>query len=1051
MRKILTYFINHTVAVNVIILAVVVLGIAGMRSLKSSFFPLSESRNVTIRISYPGASPQEMEEGIVLKIEDNLQGMIGVDRFTSTSSENFAVINVEILKGYDVDVVMQDIKNAVDRVPSFPIGMEPPVISKAIFRTEALSFVVSADNVSLKTLKSIAREVETDLRVIDGISQVEISGFPLEEIEIAVNEDMLRAYNLTFRQVADAVANTNILVTGGSIKTETEDYLIRVNNRFYHGDELDYIIVKADASGNKIRLRDVASVRDRWSENPDRTYFNGKPSVNVVVSTTNSEDLIVVANKTKDYIVDFNNSHDNVQLNITSDSSTTVVQRTDLLLKNGLQGIFLVLIFLALFLKPRLAFWVAIGLPISFLGMFIFASYLGVTINVLSLFGMIIVIGILVDDGIVISENIYHHYEKGKDKIQAAIDGTMEVLPAITAAIVTTLIAFSTFFFLDGRVGEFFGEVAIVVILTLSISLVEALIILPSHVAHSKALTKKQKTYWFNKKADRFISWMRDTIYGPSLAFFMKNKFLGFAIPVALLIITFGAMTGGVIRFTFFPTIASDRVSITLKMPQGTNEHITDSLISRIEDAAWRVNDDFTKRQSDNQTVIQNIIKRVGPGTANASLNINLLPGEFREFASFEIATAINEEVGPLYGIESVEFGSGSNFGGKPVSISLSGSNIDELKAAKEMLKTQLNNNPLLKDVSDNDPDGIKEIKIELKESAYALGLSLNDVISQVRSGFFGQQVQRFQRGRDEIRVWVRYARDERSSIKNLDDMRIMSSTGERVPLKEIASYVIQRGENSINHLDGRREINVNADLKDPSTSATDIMASIENDFMPLVKTKYPTITASFEGQNREASKVTSSAGTVLPIVIFLIFVLIAFTFRSFSQPLLLMFMVPFSLIGVVWGHWIHGFNINILSFLGIIALVGIVVNDGLVLITKFNGYLKEGMKFDDALLTAGKSRFRAIFLTSLTTVAGLSPLIFEKSRQAQFLIPMAISIAYGIILATALTLVMLPMLLSVGNSIKVYWKWLVSGVKPAKEEVERAIIEKNVESYDAV
>ena len=403
MRKILTYFINHTVAVNVIILAVVVLGIAGMRSLKSSFFPLSESRNVTIRISYPGASPQEMEEGIVLKIEDNLQGMIGVDRFTSTSSENFAVINVEILKGYDVDVAMQDIKNAVDRVPSFPIGMEPPVISKAIFRTEALSFVVSADNVSLKTLKSIAREVETDLRVIDGISQVEISGFPLEEIEIAVNEDMLRAYNLTFRQVADAVANTNILVTGGSIKTETEDYLIRVNNRFYHGDELDYIIVKADASGNKIRLRDVASVRDRWSENPDRTYFNGKPSVNVVVSTTNSEDLIVVANKTKDYIVDFNNSHDNVQLSITSDSSTTVVQRTDLLLKNGLQGIFLVLIFLALFLKPRLAFWVAIGLPISFLGMFIFASYLGVTINVLSLFGMIIVIGILVDDGIVIS------------------------------------------------------------------------------------------------------------------------------------------------------------------------------------------------------------------------------------------------------------------------------------------------------------------------------------------------------------------------------------------------------------------------------------------------------------------------------------------------------------------------------------------------------------------------------------------------------------------------------------------------------------------------
>ena len=456
-------------------------------------------------------------------------------------------------------------------------------------------------------------------------------------------------------------------------------------------------------------------------------------------------------------------------------------------------------------------------------------------------------------------------------------------------------------------------------------------------------------------------------------------------------------------------------------------------------------------QQTGNEEVIQNIIKRVGPGTSNASLTINLLPGEFRDFPSFEISSAINDETGPLYGIESVEFGSGSNFGGKPVSVSLSSANIEELKGAKEMLKQELRNNTLLKDVSDNDPDGIKEIKLTLKENAYSMGFRLNDVISQVRSGFFGFQVQRFQRGRDEIRVWVRYERDERSSIKNLDDMRIVSPTGARVPLKEIANYEIERGEISINHLDGRREINVNADLKNPGTSATDIMASLRNDFMPLIKASYPSVTGSFEGQNREASKTTDSAGLVLPIVVFLIFVLIAFTFRSFSQPLLLMIMVPFSLIGVAWGHWLHGFSVNILSFLGIIALIGIVVNDGLVLIGKFNSYLKEGMKFDDALIAAGKSRFRAIFLTSLTTVAGLAPLIFEKSRQAQFLIPMAISIAYGIMLATALTLVLLPMLLSLGNSIKVYWTWLKSGIKPAREQVERAIIEQNVESYDAV
>ncbi len=1050
MRKVISYFIKYPVAANAVILGVFLLGLAGMLRLKSSFFPLNESRMISISVVYPGASPQEMEEGVVLKIEDNIRGIVGVDRFTSTSSENSARIMIEVEKGYDVDVVLQDIKNAVDRVPSYPIGMEPPVISKDIFRTEAISLVVSGENISLKSLKDIAREVETDLRAIDGISQVEVTGYPAEEIEIAVNEDKLRAYNLTFREVANAVANTNILVTGGSIKTETEEYLIRVNNRVYHGDELNYVVVKADGSGNKIRLGDVAEVRDRWSENPDRLYFNGEPSVAITVSTTNSEDMVFAARNTMDYIEKFNDTHENVHLSVTSDRSDVIVQRTKLLLKNGTMGAILVLIFLALFLKPRLAFWVAFGLPIAFLGMFIFASGLGVTINVLSLFGMIIVIGILVDDGIVIAENIYFHYEQGKNAIKAAIDGTMEVLPAIVSAILTTLVAFSTFFFLEGRIGEFFGEVSVIVILTLSVSLIEAVIILPSHVAHSKALTREQKTYWFNAWAERFMDWMRDKLYAPYLKFFFKHKFLGFAIPIALLLITMGAIGGGIIRSQFFPQVASDRVSITLEMPQGTNEMLTDSVISIVEKAAWEVNEEFTKRQSEGKQVVENVIKRIGPGTSNASLDVNLLPGEERDFPSFMIASAISDKVGILHGVESIEFGSGGNFGGKPISVSLMGNNIAELKGAKTELKEQLKHNGLLKDVADNDPEGIKEIKIKLKESAYPLGFQLNDVISQVRSGFFGLQVQRFQRRRDEIRVWVRYDRDTRSSIQNLSDMRVVSPTGQRVPLKEIASYEIIRGEISINHLDGIREIRVDADLKDPSVSATDIMTDVKQKILPAILAKYPTVKPSYEGQNREANKTTSSARKVLWVILFLIFIIIAFTFRSFSQPLLLILMIPFSLIGVAWGHWIHGFPINILSFLGIIALIGIVVNDGLVLIGKFNGFLKEGLKFEDALFEAGKSRFRAIFLTSLTTVAGMAPLIFEKSRQAQFLIPMAISIAYGIMMATLLTLVMLPMLLSLGNSIKVHWKWMWSGNKPVPEEVERAIIEQKAE-YDEV
>ncbi|MEM9885553.1 MAG: efflux RND transporter permease subunit [Bacteroidota bacterium] len=1042
MKNVIAYFIKFPVAVNVLLLAIVLFGIGGILSLKSSFFPLNESKIINIRVYYPGASPEEMEEGVVLKIEDNLRGLTGIDRVTSVSSEDAATITVEVFTEYDTDLVLADVKNAVDQVPSFPIGMEPPIIAKQENRTEAISFTVSGNGVDLKNLKKIARDVENDIRAMDGISQIEISGFPAEEIEIAVREKDLLAYNLTFGEVASAVANANILTTGGTIKTETEEYLIRANNRSYYGDELDFIVVKASPNGEVIHLRDVARVRDRWSENPDRLYYNGDIAIRGQVSTTNNEDLVSVSAKVNEYIEDFNAANNNVSLNAIADAAITINQRTKLLMENGGIGILLVLILLSLFLRPSLAFWVAVGLPVAFFGMFIFAPNF-ITINVLSLFGMIIVIGILVDDGIVIGENIYQHYEQGKTPIQAAIDGTIEVVPPIISAILTTIIAFSTFFFLDGRIGDFFTEVAIVVMLTLGVSIIEALIILPAHIAHSRALkNRNSKGFILNRYAEQGLMWIRDRVYAPILGFFLQNKLFGLAIPISLVIITIGALQGGMIRSTFFPSVASDRVAITLRMPQGTSEFITDSIASVIEAASWAVNEEFTARQTDNKQVVENVIKRIGPGSANATINLNLLPGEERDFASDEITNALRDAVGTIYEAESIEFGSGSNFGGKPVSISMVGNNIQELKAAKQELKQQLQQLPQLKDISDNDPAGIKEIKMQLKDNAYLLGLNLNSVMAQVRSGFFGQAVQRFQRGRDEIRVWVRYDRNERSSIKNLDDMRIQTPSGNRVPLSEIATYSIERGDVAINHLEGRREIRVEANFKNPKESATDMLASIRANIMPNILAKNPSVKPIYEGQNREAKKLTDSVGFVVPIVLFLIYAIIAFTFRSYTQPLLLFILIPFSLIGVGWGHWLHDFPINILSWLGIIALIGILVNDGLVLIGKFNSFLREGLSFDEALYQAGKARFRAIFLTSVTTIAGLAPLIFETSRQAQFLIPMAISISYGIFIATFLTLFLLPQLLSISNEIKMGVRWLAKGEMPEREEVERAIIE---------
>ncbi|MDX1685229.1 MAG: efflux RND transporter permease subunit, partial [Saprospiraceae bacterium] len=1005
MKKIISYFIKYPVSVNVMLLAFVIFGTFGALNLKSSFFPLAPPNQIFVEITYPGASPYEIEEGVVLKIEENLRGLVGVERITSVSRENSATITVETYRDYDIDVILQDVKNAVDRVPSFPVGMEPPVVYKAESIQEAISMTLSGENVNLKTLKEKAREVEDDLRKIEGITQIALSGFPEEEIEIAVRENTLREYDLTFEDIRRAVAQANILTTGGNIRTSTEDYLIRASNKVYYADEMDMIPVKTDPSGRIIRLIDIAKVRDRWSETPEKTYFDGKEAVRIEVSSTNNEDLIAAAQAVNEYIDRFNQENPGLSLDVTRDASIVLIQRTQLLAENGLIGICLVLLLLSIFLRPRLALWVAIGLPISFFGMFIFAGSLGVTINVLSLFAMIVVIGILVDDGIVISENIYHHYEKGKSPIQAAIDGTMEVLPPIVSAILTTIVAFGTFFFLDGRVGTFFGEVSTVVTLTLSISLIEALIILPSHLAHSKALTPGVKKFKINDMADDLLVWVRDNIYVPLLRFSLKYKVLAIAVPTAIFALTIGSIGGGIIKTTFFPAISSDRVQITLRMPQGTDETITDSLLQIIEKSAITVGDSFNQIQTGNKDVIESIIREIGPGSSSGSLRVNLLPGEERDFGAAQIANAIQEEVGPIYGVESLEYSSGTNFGGKPVAVSLSGENIEELKAAKKELREALIDDPKLKDITDNDPQGIKEIRLKLRNEAYLLGLTYDNVASQVRAGFFGAQVQRLQRGRDEVKVWVRYDETNRSSLRDLEDMYLQTPGGEKVPLSEVATYDIQRGEVAINHLDGERQITVSADLKDPKESATDMIDNVRENVMPDILAKYPTVKPLYEGQNREASKVSNSARKVIPVVLFLIYGIIAFTFRSYSQPILLIMMVPLSLIGVAWGHWLHDFAINILSWLGIIALIGIMVNDGLVLIGKFNGFLRDDLSFRDALVEAGRSRFRAIFLTSITTIAGLAPLMFETSRQAQFLIPMAISISYGIFIATFLTL----------------------------------------------
>ncbi len=1048
MKKIITYFIKYPISTNVFIFAFAIFGVIALTTMRSSFFPLVESHIINIQIVYPGASPEEVEKGIVLKIENNLRGVSGLERITSVSSENSATVTVEVKKDYSVSIALEDVKNAVNRINSFPVSMEPPIIFKNENLNSVATYSISGNDISLLSLKELARNIEDDLRSIYAISKINLVGFPDEEIEIAVNETKLRTYNLTFDEVANAVKKANIDITGGKIKTDYEEYLIRGKYKKYHSYDIDNIIIRSDANGNTVRLSDVSVVSDRWSENPNRIEVDSKPSVEVEVLSTNNEDFLKISNDVKEYFAQYALDHQNINIVTVQDRSVNLRERKKLLLSNGFFGIILVLILLSMFLNPRMAIWVAMGLPVAFFGMFIVANMAGITINVISLFGMIVVVGILVDDGIVIAENIYHHYEKGKNPVRAAIDGTFEVLPAVFSAVVTTVIAFSIFFFLDGRIGDFFSELGFVVIATLLVSLVEAVIILPSHLAHSKALRGAKANNVVSKFMDKIMYWMRDRTYAPVLKFSLNNKFLISTIFIVSLLLTVAAFKGGIIKGTFFPFIERDNINIVLKMPAGTNEAITEEWLDKIQSAAWEVNEEYKNKRKDGLDIITHIEKKIGPTTSDGKLNIIMLEGEIRNVVSFEISNAIAKKAGPIIGAESVSFGGGGGFG-KPISVAFLGNDLTELESAKNEFKNELSKLSALKDVNDNNQQGLKEINVVLKEKAYMLGLSLQDVLGQIRSGFFGKEVQRLQRGRDEVKIWVRYNEKERSSINNLNNMFITTANKQKVPFNEIASYNIKRGIVAINHLDGRRQIIVEADMRNEMSSVTEILDDVKENMIPGILAKYPTVSVQYEGQNREAEKTSKSASTALPAIFFLIIAIITFTFRSFGQTMLLFVLIPFSLIGVAWGHFLHGQAINILSMMGVIALIGIIVNDGLVLVSKFNLYLKEGMPFKEAVYNAGVSRFRAIFLTSITTVAGLSPLIFEKSFQAQFLKPMAVSIAYGITASTVLTLIFLPILLVALNQLKrtLFFIWENKWATP--ESFEPAIRELKAEEEE--
>ncbi len=1055
MRQIIKKFVQFPFYANMIIAFFVLAGGFSLWQMKKSFFPEMTSRMISVSVYYPGASPREMEEGVTSRIEEAVRGLVGIKEITSSSSENTANVNIETTGDYNIDLTMTEVKNAVDGISSFPSAAERPIVRKTRTVSSVLRLGLMGD-VDILTLKDYANQVEEDLLSSGVITQVSITDAPTPEISIEVKEEDMLRYKLTFEEILNTVRNNNNDISGGQLRSEDEDVLIRLRSRSADPDKIGNIILRGNPDGSFLRIRDVAVVKKKYSDDFLGTYLNGKEAVMVRVQKLPEEDMQAISDFCLNYIEEFNKNHEDVTLKLVRNRMNMLTKRLDLLLGNGKLGLILVIISLALFLNFRLSLWVAWGIPSSFLAMFVVAQLYGITINMISLFGMILVIGILVDDGIVIAENIFTHFERGKSAKRAAVDGTMEVVPAVLTSVLTTILAFTPLLFAEGRM-EMIFEMAFIVIFALIFSLLEAFFVLPAHVGSKHVLNQRvlqQKDRGFRKYLERIMEFLREELYGPFLEWILRYRYPAMAFATFLVLATAGLMGGGFIKNTFFPTVDFDDFEVNIAFTPGSGEKQTYEYLQRCEKAVWEVNEDLKKQYSDTVDYINTTFLSVGGAFQGQERGahagrILVIPRDLdeMELTGMEISEMVRKKIGDIPEARKFTVAGRSRWG-MPVSISIMSKNLEEIELAKDFLIEELQNIPSLKDIIDNNAQGKQEVILKLTKKAYFLGLNESSLANQVRNGFYGGQVQRIQEGRDELRVWVRFPKEGRKNIGQLENMKIKTLSGE-FPLSELADYEMKRGPVSIRRLNGKREARIEADLVDPFASVPDILNQVRDEIIPKLKAKYSGVYIAFQGQQKASDETLTSIKRSYTLAFALIIIILMMHFKSMTQALVILLMIPLSILGVLWGHGIHMKPVSLMSVWGIVALSGVVINDAVVFLAKYNSLIVEGNLVKNAIVMAGKARLRAIILTSITTSVGLFPMILEKSPQSQFLIPTAISLAYGVAFGTIFILIFFPVLLHVLNDIKVYQRYLWRGEKPTREEVCMANINKQRESID--
>lgn len=1042
MNGAIAWFARNAVAANLLMLFIFVLGLqAALTKIPIELFPSITPQAVTIQAFYRGASPAEVETAVLSRIEDAIADVEGIDNIKSSANEGSARAMVELIPSADPNVMKDLIKTRIDALTTLPDDVDTPIVSLIQRRREVISVVLHG-NLSELDLRTLADEIRDELNNLSTVSVVELAGVRNFEISIEVSEKTLRQYNLTLEQVADAIKRSSQDVPSGSIKTTGGEILLRTLGQAYSAEDFGKIVLLTREDGTRITIGDIAEIRDGFEEASLYAEFNGISAAELDVYRSDSESAIKVGDQVKDYIEEKNLSlPDGIKLDYWRDRSRYVKLRLETLMNSAWQGGLLIFILLAMFLRLSVAIWVCVGIPISVFGALAIMPLTGSTFNLISLFAFILVLGIVVDDAIVTGENIYTRMKTAENSEQAAIEGTQEVAVPVTFGILTTIAAFIPLAVMEGPRGPMFSQIPMIVIPVLLFSLVESKLILPAHMKHVH-LDHNKKPGPFSRMQRAIADGLEKAIhkiYRPILSWTLRNRYLTATIFIAVSLIVGSFVVSGRYGFTFFPRIQSETARMTLQMPLGTPLEITEKHLRRISSVAAEMRDDYVDPES-NESIIKQIMTQVGQaggsrsgGSSGSShlgrVMFEMVPPEERSLVvqSSDVVRDWRKRIGKIPGAKELTFRAEIGRSGDPIDVQLQGRDFVKLEAAAAAVREYLGNYSGVFDIKDSFEDGKEEIKLSIKPNAEQLGLNLGQLGAQVRNAFFGAEAQRIQRDGADVRVMVRYPREERRSVDNLESMMIRTPDGNEIPFSVAANVETGRGFSKISRVNRDRTVNVTADINKEAVNINQLTTDL-NVFMPEMIRSYPGVKFTLEGEQREQKETNDSLKFGGIIVLFAIYSLLAIPFRSYVQPLIVMSIIPFSLIGAVVGHMIMGMNLSIMSLMGMLALAGVVVNDSLVLVDYINRRRREGTPLMDAVRNSGVARFRPILLTSLTTFFGLAPLMMDKSTQAQFLIPMAISLGFGILFATFLTLILIPVSYLVLEDIRAGFKYLWYG-----------------------